>query len=168
MRNLVARTRASVFERNWTGRWCVVSTGYGNIVKAVEHRMTSLWRSGCQYVSVSLTYLSACLEDHLIFWNTERIRRTVCFYRCSNVSVCWPHLVVFIFGATATQWARASSFTRFLDHTTMHHNGRTPLDEWSACRRDIYLTALNTYNRQTSMLPVGFEPTISAGERPHA
>ena len=24
----------------------------------------------------------------------------------------------------------------------------------------------NTHNRQTSMLPVGFEPTISAGERP--
>jgi hypothetical protein len=30
-------------------------------------------------------------------------------------------------------------------------------------RRDRYLT---THNRQTFMLPVGFEPTISAGERP--
>ena len=33
-------------------------------------------------------------------------------------------------------------------------------------RRDLYLTTHNTHNRQTSMPPVGFEPTISAGERP--
>jgi hypothetical protein len=35
---------------------------------------------------------------------------------------------------------------------------------WSARRRDFYLTTLNTHNRQTP--PVGFEPTISSGERP--
>jgi hypothetical protein len=44
--------------------------------------------------------------------------------------------------------------------------GRTPLDEWSARRRDLYLTTHNTHNRQTSMPPVGFEATISGGERP--
>ena len=44
--------------------------------------------------------------------------------------------------------------------------GRTPLDEWSIRRRDLYLTTHNTHNRQTSIPPVGFEPTISAGERP--
>ena len=61
----------------------------------------------------------------------------------------------------------ASSFLRFLDHTQRRTTvGRTPLDEWSARRRDIYLTIHNTHNRQTSMPPVGFEPTISAGERP--
>ena len=61
----------------------------------------------------------------------------------------------------------ASSFTRFLDHTQRRTTvGRTPLDEWSARRRDLYLTAHNTHNRQTSMPPVGFEPTISAGKRP--
>jgi hypothetical protein len=60
-----------------------------------------------------------------------------------------------------------SSFLRFLDHTQQRTTfGRTPLDEWSACRRDFSLTTHNTHNRQTSMLPVGFEPTISAGERP--
>jgi len=48
-------------------------------------------------------------------------------------------------------------------HTTV---GRTPLDEWSACRRDLYLTTQNTHNRQTSMPTVGFEPTTPAGERP--
>jgi hypothetical protein len=48
-------------------------------------------------------------------------------------------------------------------HTTF---GRTPLDEWSAHRRDLYLITYNTDNRQTSMSLVGFEPTIAAGERP--
>ena len=37
---------------------------------------------------------------------------------------------------------------------------------WIARRRDLYLTTHNIHNRQTSMPPVGFEPTISAGERP--
>ena len=55
----------------------------------------------------------------------------------------------------------ASSFLRFLDHTQRRNTiGRTPLDEWSARRTH------NTHNRQTSMHPVGFEPTISVGERP--
>ena len=63
--------------------------------------------------------------------------------------------------------AMASSFLRFLDHTQRRTTaGRTPLDEWSARRRDLYLITHNTHNRQTSMPPVGFEPTISAGERP--
>jgi hypothetical protein len=62
----------------------------------------------------------------------------------------------------------ASSFLRFLDHTQRRITvGRTPLDEWSARRRDLYLTKYNTHNIQTSMPPVGFESTISAGERPH-
>jgi len=43
--------------------------------------------------------------------------------------------------------------------------GRTPLDEWSARRRDLYVTTHNTHNRQTSIPPAVFEPTISSGER---
>jgi len=63
--------------------------------------------------------------------------------------------------------AMASSFTRFLDHTQRRTTvGRTPLDEWSARRRDLYLTTHNTHNRKTSMPPVEFETTISASERP--
>jgi len=59
----------------------------------------------------------------------------------------------------------AFSFLMFLDHIQRRTTvGRTPLDEWSARRRDLYLTTYNTHNRQTSMSPVGFEPTISAGE----
>jgi len=43
---------------------------------------------------------------------------------------------------------------------------RTLLGEWSARRRDLYLTTHNTHNRQTSKLPAGFEPTIPGSERP--
>jgi hypothetical protein len=45
-----------------------------------------------------------------------------------------------------------SSFTRFLYHTQRRTTGyRTPLDEWSARRRDLYLTTQNTHNRQTDI-----------------
>ena len=58
-------------------------------------------------------------------------------------------------------------FLMFLDHTRRRSTvGRTPLAEWSARRRDLYLTTHNTHNRQISMPPVGFETTMSAGERP--
>jgi len=49
-----------------------------------------------------------------------------------QVPETYLHLVVFffLFGATAPQWARASSFTRFLGYTQRCITvGRTPLDE---------------------------------------
>jgi hypothetical protein len=54
-------------------------------------------------------------------------------------------------------------FTVTLRHTTF---GRTPLDEWSARCRDLYLTTHNTHKSQTSMPPAEFEPAIPGGERP--
>ena len=50
-----------------------------------------------------------------------------------------------------------------LRHTTV---GRTPLDNWSARRRDLYLTTHNTHKRQTSVPPAGFEPAIPTSEQP--
>jgi hypothetical protein len=41
----------------------------------------------------------------------------------------------------------------------------TPLDEWPARRRDLYLKTHNTPTRQSSIPPAGFEPTIPASER---
>jgi len=46
-------------------------------------------------------------------------------------------------------------FTITLRHTSL---GRTPLDEWSARRSDLYLTTHNTHKGQISMLPVAFKP----------
>jgi hypothetical protein len=68
-------------------------------------------------------------------------------------------------GATAPQWARASSFTRFLDHAQRRPTvGRTPLDEWSALCRDLYLTTNDTHNRHPSPL-WDSDPQCLAGER---
>ena len=49
-----------------------------------------------------------------------------------------------------------------LRHTTL---GRTPLDEWSARRKDLYLTTHNTHKRQIFMPPAAFEPIFPASER---
>jgi hypothetical protein len=71
-------------------------------------------------------------------------------------------LLLSFFWRESPQWVRAFSLTRFLDHTKRRTPvDRTTLDKWSARRRDLYRTTHDTHNRQTSMLSVGFEPTIS-------
>ena len=78
-----------------------------------------------------------------------------------------PSVTEFFFWHNSPQVVRASWFMMFLDHIQWRTTvGRSPLDEWSAGRRDLYLTTHNTHKGQTSMPPVGFEPTVSAGERP--
>jgi len=59
--------------------------------------------------------------------------------------------------------ARPPHFRGFM--TTL---GRTPLDEWSARRRDLYPITQNIHKRQTFLSPAGFETTIPASERPLA
>jgi hypothetical protein len=94
----------------------------------------------------------------------HRIKKTISLV----VKIHWI-IIFFIWrdSSPPPHWARVFSFTRFLYHIQRRTTvGMTPLDEWSACRRDPYLTTHNTHNRQTSNPPVGFKPTISAGERP--
>jgi len=79
----------------------------------------------------------------------------------------WRFFFFFFCDAATQRGSWPPHFLRFLDHTQRCTTvGSIPLDEWSARRRDLYLTTHNTHNRQTSMPPVGFKPTISAGERP--
>jgi len=51
--------------------------------------------------------------------------------------------------------SRCRGFTITLRHTTL---GSTPLDEWSARRRDLYLNTFNTQKRQTSIPPRDSNP----------
>jgi hypothetical protein len=53
---------------------------------------------------------------------------------------------------------RSYSFRR----TTL---GRTPLEEWSALHKDVYLTSHNTHARNTPKSPEGFAPAIPPSER---
>ena len=77
-------------------------------------------------------------------------------------------ICLFVFGATAPPPSGPGPphSRGFLYHTQWRTTvGRTPLDEWSARRRGLYLH--NTqHSQQISMPSVGFEPTISASERP--
>ena len=83
-------------------------------------------------------------------------------YHSSEHSLTCRSFICFLCRCGPTQ-AMASSFLRFLDYTQRR---MIPLDARSVRRRDFYLTTHNTHNRQTSIPPVGFEPTISVGERP--
>ena len=96
------------------------------------------------------------------------------YQSCNSTSVTRLHVVetfhsslrtfyVLCFWRYSPQWARISTFTRFLDHTQRCTTvGRTPLDEWSARCRDLCLTKYNTTNIHA---PVVFEPTISATDK---
>ena len=69
-------------------------------------------------------------------------------------------------GARSNSWPgplHYRTFTIILRHATL---GRTFLDKRSARHRDLYLTTHYNQNRQTTMPPSGFEPTIPASERP--
>jgi len=81
------------------------------------------------------------------------------------ILVCF--FVLFVFGVTAPSGPGPPQSRGFLDHTQRRTTvSRTPLDEWSARHRSLYLTTHNSHNRKTSMSLVGFRSTILAGERP--
>jgi hypothetical protein len=73
-------------------------------------------------------------------------------------------MLLFIFYSTAAQRGLWPPHPRdfLITHNGVPQSVGLLLDEWSARRRDFYPT---THNRQTSMLPVGFEHTIAVGER---
>ena len=79
------------------------------------------------------------------------------------------HVCLFVSGATAPQWAMASSLLWFLDHTQRRTTfGRTPVDEWSARRRDIYLTThtiLKTDKRPCSRWDSNTQSQQASGRR---
>jgi hypothetical protein len=98
-----------------------------------------------------------CRKSYLIF---DLLR-----VRCICCEIRWGY-VWFFHGATAPSVPGSppyQGFTITLRHTTL---GRNPLDEWSAWRKEFYLTTHNTHKRQTSMFPAGFEPVIPAREGP--
>jgi len=67
---------------------------------------------------------------------------------CSQRVAVYSVVFFFVPWRDSPHWAMASSFLRFLDHTQRRTTvGRTPFDEWSARRRDLYLTTHNTHNR---------------------
>jgi len=79
----------------------------------------------------------------------------------------WHSVQIFIFFLVALRPNVGHGLLRLevsRSHTRRTTVGRTPLDEWSARCRDLYLTT--HYTHDISRPSAGFEPTISADERP--
>jgi hypothetical protein len=110
--------------------------------------------------------------------HNRRISTSSAGFEPAIPAIKWPHrrphghryggnLFIFYFlWLCSPARAMASSFTRFLDHTRRRATaGGTPLDEWSARRKDHYLT---THNRQTSMPLWDSNPRsqLASGRRP--
>jgi hypothetical protein len=90
-------------------------------------------------------------------YNLNRINKQFALFLCIQQKVIdvSGHQLFFFCGA-ATQrgsWPHSWGFPHHTQRRTTV--GRTPLDEWSAGRRDLYLTTHNTHKRQTSMPPGG-------------
>ena len=89
------------------------------------------------YFRVTVHKISTLLRPIL---RRKKIFLFICFWH-NSPPVGQGLLIREVSGATALRWGRASSFARFLDHTQRRTTvGRTSLDEWSARRRDLYLT----------------------------
>jgi len=95
-----------------------------------------------------------CMPNSLLIWNSWYSALLADFIDNKLPLEARNHVEAiiftgFFFGPTR---AISYSFIRFLDHIQRHTTvGRTPLDEWSARRRDLYLTTHNTHIRETFM-----------------
>jgi hypothetical protein len=81
--------------------------------------------------------------------------------------ITYIYIYISFFVTLCSNAGHGSSFLRFLDHIKRHTTvGRTPLDEWSARRRDLCLTTHDSHQKTSMILGGGFEPTLPASERP--
>jgi len=134
------------------------------------------WRALVNSVKIfqfhKLREISWLAEDHLASQEglySVKLVSLVSYLLSTFWRFIYIHLIYF---HPSSQWRNSSSgpgpphyrgFTITLRQTTF---GMIPLYEWSARRRDLYLTTHNTPKRQTSMHPAEFEPTNSASQRP--
>ena len=134
----------------------------------MEIDLKKIYRTGMLFIDI----ISENLPYSIVYcagW-TSLVRHSIFPSGCKCWSFFffyWYYNPLWVCILQPSRGAIASLRTRFVDHTQRRATvGTTPLDEWSVRRRDLYLTTHNTHNRQTSMPPVGFEPTIAAGKRP--
>ena len=146
-------------------------------VPHVSALLPSVLRKGRQGYSETITLVgrSTCshvVEDSIVDCGNIVIKRQEYIHTYIHTHTNKHTIFYLAQQAPPPQWARAhwGAVARFLDHTQRRTTvGWTPLDEWSSHRRDLYLTKHDTHNRETSMLPVGFEPPQlqqASGRRP--
>ena len=87
--------------------------------------------------------------------NEQREQSSGIFHVKEDCACCYHSIGIFFFlwRCDPTR-IMATSFLRFLDHTQRRTTaGRTPLDEWSARRRDLYL--ITQHSQQTNIHALG-------------
>jgi hypothetical protein len=94
--------------------------------------------------NVGFIFRTAAIKAYAVTVRTL-LARSNALVRFSHCFFAWLSVVFFSSGATAPSEPgppHYRGFTITLRHTTL---GRTPLDEWWARRRDLYLTTRNTH-----------------------
>ena len=107
-----------------------------------------------------MIYLISNLRVALVNRNSRKVISVILVYFIPFQHEMRPNflalLIFFFLWRCGPTCAMVSSFLRFLDHTQRRITvGRTPLDEWSARRRDLYLTTHNTQQRTDIHAPGG-------------
>ena len=130
-----------------TGGWVGPRAGLDRCGKSHPpplHRDSIRWKVGLSWTCKLIDTLLVCFDGRFTVVSTK--------------------LHYFLsFGLSSPQWAMASSFMRFLDHTQRRNAvGRTPLDEWSALHRDLYDTQ---YSQQTDIHAPGGIRTHNVSRR---
>jgi hypothetical protein len=67
-------------------------------------------------------------------------------------------------GANVPSWPGLPQYWGFTITHRNHILGKSPLDEWSARRRNVYLTNTQHSQEKNIIPPEGFEPTVPANE----
>jgi hypothetical protein len=138
---------------------------------SIVSRRITMWQNlflGGKMVVSQLSRNSHLLQTPNIYYRCHKIPPLITYLEL-NESI-FPHAIFrrcFIapppLAWRSSPWWDRDSFTITHKHVTF---SRIPLDEWSARRRDLYLTTHNTFKIQTSKPHAGFESTIAASERP--
>jgi hypothetical protein len=96
-----------------------------------------------------------------------RVSASAPHFTLSITNILTKHAILhFVPRGGSSYSVRASSPSKLHDHTQTHTPGRTPLNEWSSLRGDLYLITHNTLKRHKSIPPAGFTPEIPASEWP--
>ena len=130
-----------------------------------SHYRLAKWELRARAELLESTYVTGVETTNT--WKLCSIRKWVYFSRTLLTVLFFLSASQHIVGLYSQPFSGLLAYSfGFLDRTQRRATvGRTPPDEWSVRRRELYLTIHNTHNRQTSMPPVWFEPTISAGAR---
>jgi hypothetical protein len=138
-------SRNVIFHTRYVSKYVGAGCGRGRGTKK-----TKAIRCGACYYSIVFTRISCTLLTCDMYMSDLRhIHDPV----LSSLKVEGIRLLVFLWHCDPTR-VMASSFLRFLNLTQRRTTvGRTPLDEWSARCRDLYLTTHNTHNKHPDSNP---------------